>query len=152
MPELDVNQYNIHESLFTKKEIKNENNDNYKQLMIVDNEECVENKGLSNKEAEKGRENSSDEEDEYEDEDREEEEIEIINDDGTGMENNSIKEFELNYNDLESEPYIKLKSHADIYEEIWKLYCDEAYKVRQQNVEVYLKSKNVHVNYMINEI
>ncbi|MAP62073.1 MAG: hypothetical protein CMF82_03885 [Candidatus Marinimicrobia bacterium] len=47
---------------------------------------------------------------------------------------------------------IHLKSHSDIYKEIWKIYKDEAYKIRQQNIKVVLNSKNIHTNFLINEI
>ena len=40
----------------------------------------------------------------------------------------------------------------DIYKEIWKMYRDEAFKVRQQNIKFMLNSKNVHTNFLINEI
>lgn len=62
-----------------------------------------------------------------------------------------IEEVTLNYEYLDNNP-VKLKTHSDIYEEIWKMYKSEAFKIRQQNIQIYLNSKNVHCNYLINEI
>lgn len=64
---------------------------------------------------------------------------------------NDIKEVNLSPKYLNDNP-IKLKTHSDIYEEIWKMYREEAFKIRRQNVLVYLKSKNIHSTFLINEV
>ena len=47
---------------------------------------------------------------------------------------------------------MKLKTHADIYHEIWKLYKHEAYKHRRENLKTYLNSRNIISNILINEL
>ena len=64
----------------------------------------------------------------------------------------SIEEIDIYGKIVDGETPIKLKTHADIYKEIWKMYKDEAFKVRQQNIKFMLNSKNVHTNFLINEI
>lgn len=79
-------------------------------------------------------------------------ETDILNLNNPDEENSpGIEEVTLNYDYLDNNP-VKLKSHSDIYEEIWKMYKSEAFKIRQQNIQIYLNSKNVHCNYLINEI
>ena len=63
-----------------------------------------------------------------------------------------IEEIDIYGNIVDSDTPVKLKTHADIYKEIWKMYRDEAFKVRQQNIKFMLNSKNIHTNYLINEI
>ena len=64
----------------------------------------------------------------------------------------SIEEIDIYGKIVDGETPIKLKTHADIYKEIWKMYKDEAFKVRQQNIKFMLNSRNVHTNFLINEI
>ena len=79
-------------------------------------------------------------------------ETDILNLNNPEQEKSSgIEEVTLNYEYLDNNP-VKLKTHSDIYEEIWKMYKSEAFKIRQQNIQIYLNSKNVHCNYLINEI
>ena len=60
---------------------------------------------------------------------------------------------EIDINDTLSEDVpIRLKTHADIYKEIWKMYREDAFKVRQQNIKFMLNSKNIHTNYLMSEI
>ena len=65
--------------------------------------------------------------------------------------NKSIEEVSLDLEYLDNNP-VKLKTHADIYYEIWKLYKDEAYKHRRQNLKTYLNSRNIISNILINEL
>ena len=65
--------------------------------------------------------------------------------------NKNIEEVSLNLEYLDNNP-VKLKTHADIYHEIWKLYKDEAYKHRRQNLKTYLNSRNIISNILINEL
>ena len=62
-----------------------------------------------------------------------------------------IEEIELSDTLINDVP-IKLKTHSDIYKEIWKMYRDDAFKIRRQNIKFLLNSKNIHTNYLINEI
>ena len=71
-----------------------------------------------------------------------------FNDDFT---NKNIEEVSLNLDYLDNNP-VKLKTHADIYHEIWKLYKDEAYKHRRDNIKTYLNSRNIISNTLINEL
>ena len=71
-----------------------------------------------------------------------------FNDDFT---NKNIEEVSLNLDYLDNNP-VKLKTHADIYYEIWKLYKDEAYKHRRDNIKTYLNSRNIISNTLINEL
>ena len=64
----------------------------------------------------------------------------------------SIEEIDIYGKIVDGDTPIKLKTHTDIYKEIWKMYRDEAFKVRQQNIKFMLNSKNVHTNFLINEI
>ena len=66
--------------------------------------------------------------------------------------NDKIEEIELDKEYLDNNVMMKLKTHADIYEEIWKMQKDEAYKIRKQNIQIYLNSKNIFSNALINEI
>ncbi len=63
-----------------------------------------------------------------------------------------IEEIDIYGKIVDDDTPVKLKTHADIYKEIWKMYRAESFKVRQQNIKFMLNSKNVHTNYLINEI
>lgn len=67
-------------------------------------------------------------------------------------EKDSIEEIDIYGKIVDGDTPIKLKTHADIYKEIWKMYREEAFKVRQQNIKFMLNSKNVHTSFLINEI
>jgi len=66
--------------------------------------------------------------------------------------NDCIEEIDIYGNIVDGDTPVKLKTHADIYKEIWKMYREEAFKVRQQNIKFMLNSKIIHTNYLINEI
>lgn len=66
--------------------------------------------------------------------------------------NGCIEEIDIYGNIVDGDTPVKLKTHADIYKEIWKMYREEAFKVRQQNIKFMLNSKIIHTNYLINEI
>ena len=65
--------------------------------------------------------------------------------------NKNIEEVSLDLEYLDNNP-MKLKTHADIYHEIWKLYKHEAYKHRRENLKTYLNSRNIISNILINEL
>ena len=73
------------------------------------------------------------------------------NDFNSDVINKNIEEVSLNLDYLDNNP-VKLKTHADIYHEIWKLYKDEAYKHRRENLKTYLNSRNIISNTLINEL
>ena len=73
------------------------------------------------------------------------------NDFNVDFTNKNIEEVSLNLDYLDNNP-VKLKTHADIYHEIWKLYKDEAYKHRRDNLKTYLNSRNIISNTLINEL
>ena len=62
-----------------------------------------------------------------------------------------IEEIDL-YNNITDDIPVKLKTHEDIYKEIWKMYREDIFRVRQQNIKFMLNSRNIHTNYLINEI
>ena len=35
---------------------------------------------------------------------------------------------------------------------MWKMYREDIFRVRQQNIKFMLNSRNIHTNYLINEI
>ena len=63
----------------------------------------------------------------------------------------TIEEIDI-YSKITEDNPIRLKTHSDIYKEIWKMYRDDALRVRQQNIKFLLHSKNIQTNYLLNEI
>ena len=65
--------------------------------------------------------------------------------------NNNIEEISLDINYLDNNP-IKLKTHADIYHEIWKIYKQEGFKLRRDNLKTFLNSRNIISDTLISEL
>ena len=85
--------------------------------------------------------------------DAESHEEEPNNSNGNTKEDNKINDVSLNVesNHLDVFPF-KLKTHREIYEEIWNLYKVEAYNQRRLNLQQFLQTKNLHNNFSNNKI